>query len=78
MVRRNRLWRYAGEDPPTWFTATQSSDTQDKGTGEESESDNMPEQRSSASTELRQSTRQRKGVERLQVQECHILGQDTS
>ena len=84
MVHRNQLWKYAGENPPSWFPKSQSSNAPNNAEpGEQSpaESAHISEknvQNSPKEIGLRRSTRQKKAVERFQAHECSILGQDTS
>ena len=77
VVHRNRLWKYAGENPPTWFSSTKSLPT-NPDQEHLAECTSAAEDNSSGESRLRRSTRQRKTVTRFQSQECGILGQDTS
>ncbi len=39
VVHRNRLWKYRGQDPPTWFTTAETQDVEDEGHTNDSTAD---------------------------------------
>ena len=71
VVHRNRLWKYAEENPPTWFSSQQSSQASNYAEpGAESSAEstrNGSEQNDSEEMQLRQSTHQRRTVEQFQA-----------